>query len=178
MTDTERYLVAGSLILCRDCQAPTQHIVKNFGTRVPTLADLTLEASIHETENHEATFESPAAPNRDAALKASTELASRAGRVTEEIRSREGYFSAWKEETAYRDGLLNGMGGTSGDLSSLLGPDAVQPLARALKAVAAMGKEYPELVQDHDRKSCADFTCEVFGHLVDVANAVTRQLDQ
>lgn len=178
MTNTERYSMAGSLLFCRDCGTNARFIVTDFGPTEVSLSDIEVEAAMHEGEKHETTFETPATTNIEAAAKASTQLALRAERVAEEIRSRQGYFACYKEETAYRDGLLNGMGGTSGDLASLLGPDAVQPLARALKALAETGREYPELVQDHDRKSCADFTCEIFGHLVEVARGVAGQLDQ
>lgn len=176
MTDFERYSVAGSLLLCRDCgNDGARFIVKDFKPHEVSLLDVQTEAGIHESERHEPTFDSPAAPNVDVAVMAALELGRCVAHVQEGL-DHSDFYRCYPKETAYRDGMANGMGGAAGELAGLLGPDAVRPLARALRAVATMGRDYPELVQDHDRRSCDDFTCEVFGHLVDVAKAVTGQL--
>lgn len=176
MADLERYEVAGPLLLCRTCGAGgTRFIVKDFGHRTIDVAELHTEVFIHETDHHEAVFENNATENAGAALRSSQALSERADRVAREIRDDE-YYACYADETAYRDGMVNGMGGAAGDMASLLGPQAVRHLARALEYIAATGRDYPELIQDHNRKTCDDFTCYLYGELVEIARDVDRQL--
>lgn len=176
MTDLERYEMAGPVLLCRTCGKPGQrHIVHNFKTLVPTLMDIVVEAGVHENTKHEAVFENNATENCGAALRSSDALARLAEAVDRDVRTKE-YYACYPKATAYRDGMVNGMGGNAGDMAGLLGPEAVRALASALGEVARMGRDYEELIQDHNRKTCADFTCTVWGHLVDLGRAVDRQL--
>ncbi|MCX4232071.1 hypothetical protein [Streptomyces ortus] len=46
------------------------------------------------------------------------------------------YWGSYPKESAWRDGLTNGMGGASGDLAGALPPPAVRELARWLRAEA------------------------------------------
>lgn len=176
MADLTRYEVAGSLLLCRTCgTGGARHIVKDFGRQTIDVAEMHVEIFIHETDQHEPVFENNATENAEAAKRASQELAKCAEDVVWDMREGE-YYRCYPADTAYRDGMMNGMGGPAGKMAGLLGPDAVRALSRALAEIAAMGKDYPELIQDHNRKSCDDFTCFVFGHLVDVGRAVSEQL--
>ena len=176
MTDLERYELAGTLLLCLTCgKGNTRHIVHNFGPAVPSLMDVTVEAGVHESTKHEVVFQNNATANCDAALRSSEALARLAEVAGLDVR-RDEYYRCYEPATAYRDGMVNGMGGNAGDLAGLLGPEAARHLAKALGEVSRMGREYEELVQDHNRKTCADFRCTVWGHLVDIAHAVDRQL--
>lgn len=60
-------------------------------------------------------------------------------------------------------------------LNAILGPEGVKALMKALREVESMGEDYPELIQDHDRATCDDYTCFVFGHLIDFARSASRQ---
>lgn len=176
MADLERYEIAGSLLLCRTCgEGGARHIVKDFGRQTIDVAEMHTEIFIHETNRHEVVFENNATRNVEAAKRASQELTKRADAAGRDVSGSE-YYRCYPSRTAYRDGMLNGMGGAAGDLAAILGPEAVHPLAEALKKIAAMGKDYPELIQDHNRKTCDDFLCFIYGHLVDVARAVDSQL--
>lgn len=177
MADLERYEMAGALLLCRTCgKGGTRFIVKDFGRQTVDVAEMYTDISIHETDRHEVVFENNATENCGAALRSSQALSEFIGKVDRDLRE-DRYYACYPVETAYRDGMVNGMGGATGDLASLLGPDAARPLARALAYISAMGKEYPELIQDHNRKTCDDFCCYLYGELVAVARAVDRQLD-
>lgn len=177
MADLERYEVAGSLLLCRTCgKGGTRHIVKDFGRQTIDVAEMHVEISVHETDVHEAVFANDATENARAALRASQALAARAEAADIDVRMDE-YYACYPDETAYRDGMLNGMGGSAGDLAAVFTPQAARALSRALAEIHAMGKGYDELIRDHNRKTCDDFTCFIFGHLVDVARAVESQLD-
>lgn len=172
----DRYEVAGSLLLCRSCgTGGTRHIVKNFGQQTIDVAEMQTEIFIHETDRHEVAFENNATENCEAARRSSEALARLADAVTHDVRTKE-YYACYPRGTAYRDGMVNGMGGNAGDMAGLLGPEAAHALARALAEVARMGRDYEELVQDHNRKTCDDFTCTVWGHLVDAARAIDGQL--
>lgn len=176
MTDLERYELAGTLLLCRTCgKNNTRYIVHNFGPAVPSLMDITVEAGVHENRKHEVVFQNNATANCDAALRVSEVLARLAEAADLDVRSDE-YYRCYDPATAYRDGMVNGMGGNAGDLAGLFGPEAVRPLATALGEIARMGRDYEELVQDHNRNTCADFQCTVWGHLVDIARAIDAQL--
>lgn len=176
MADLDRYEVAGSLLLCRTCgRGGTRHIVKNFGQQTIDVAEMHTEIFIHETDHHEVVFENDASENAGAALRASQALGSRAEKVAQSVREDE-YYACYPDETAYRDGMVNGMGGEAGELASLFGPDAARHLSRALAYISAMGKDYPELIRDHNRKTCDDFTCYLYGELVEIARAVDGQL--
>lgn len=177
MADLERYEVAGALLLCRSCgTGGTRHIVKNFGRQTIDVAELHVDISIHETDCHEVVFENNATVNAEAARRSSQALAARAERAAKDVREDE-YYACYPDETAYRDGMVNGMGGAAGDLASLLGPETARHLARALEYISSMRVEYPELIQDHDRKVCDDFNCYLHGELVEIARIVARQLD-
>jgi hypothetical protein len=176
MADLERYEIAGSLLLCRTCgTGGARHIVKDFGRQNINAAEMDVEISIHETDHHEVVFENDATENAGAAMKASQALAARAEAAARSVREDE-YYHCYPDETAYRDGMLNGMGGEAGDLAALLGPKAARVLARALKRIAEMGRDYPELIQTHNRNTCNDFTCFLYGDLVEIAHAVEGQL--
>lgn len=176
MTDLERYELAGTLLLCRTCGAGgTRYIIHNFGPMIPTLMDVMVEAGVHENTKHEAVFENNATENCAAAQRSSEALARLAEATDRDVRTDQ-YYACYEPATAYRDGMVNGMGGNAGDLAGLLGPETVRPLALALGEIARMGREYEELVQDHNRKTCADFQCTVWGHLVDIGRAVDAQL--
>lgn len=176
MADLERYEVAGPLLLCRTCgKGGARHIVKNFGRQTIPAAEMHTEIFIHEADHHEPVYENNATANAEAARRASHVLAKFADDVTSDMRESE-YYRGYPEATAYRDGMVNGMGGPAGEMAGLLGPDAVRALSRALERISEMGKDYPELIQDHNRKTCDDFTCFIFGHLVDVARAVDEQI--
>lgn len=177
MADLERYEVAGSLLLCRTCgTGGARHIVKNFGRQTIDVAEMHVDISIHEANSHEVTFENNATANAEAALRSSQALTERAERAARDVREDE-YYACYPDETAYRDGMTNGMGGAAGDLASLFGPEAARHLARALAYISSMRTEYPELIQDHNRKTCDDFNCYLHGELVEIARAVARQLD-
>lgn len=176
MADLERYEVAGALLLCRTCgSGGTRHIVKNFGRQTIDVAEMHVEIFIHESDCHEVVFENNATGNADAALRSAKALAERAEQVAREVREDE-YYACYPDETAYRDGMVNGMGGAAGDLASLFGPDAARHLARALEHISSMRKEYPELIQNHNRKTCDDFNCYLHGELIEIARAMDRQL--
>lgn len=176
MADLERYEIAGALLLCRTCgKGGARHIVKDFGRQTIDVAEMHTEVSIHETERHEVVFEDNATENAGAAKRVSQELAQRADAVARNMRESE-FFRCYPAATAYRDGMENGMGGASGAMAGLLGPEVVRALSRALGRVAEMGKDYPELIQDHNRKTCDDFMCFIYGDLIDAARAVDSQL--
>ena len=176
MADLTRYEVAGSLLLCRTCgKGGARHIVKDFGRQTIGMADLDVEISIHETDRHEPVFEGDAAQIAETAMEASLALAGRAEAAARSVRD-DAYYACYPKATAYRDGMVNGMGGEAGDLAALLGPDAARPMARALKLISEMGRDYPELIQDHNRSTCADFTCSLYGEMVERARAVNGQL--
>jgi hypothetical protein len=176
VADLSRYEVAGQLLLCRTCgKGGTRGIVKNFGRQTIDVAEMNTEISIHEADHHGVVFENDAAENAEAARRASQALASRADAVSRDLRESE-YYRCYPAATAYRDGMLNGMGGEAGDLAGVLGPDAARALSRALAHIAAMSKDYPELIRSHNRDTCDDFACFIFGHLIDVARAVDDQL--
>lgn len=176
VADLERYEMAGSLLLCRACgKGGTRMIVKDFGPMTPTLMDLNVEAGVHESERHEPVFESPAEPNIQAARRSALRLGILAAKVERDVERME-YYRCYPDATAYRDGMVNGMGGHTGDLAGLLGPQMVRPLVRILWRVTEMGKDYPELVIDHDRASCDDFNCLTYGDLIEIAKAIEAQL--
>lgn len=178
MTDLERYEVAGTLLLCRACGKPGErYTIHDFGPLVPTLMDITVEAGAHENTKHEAVFENNATENCAAAQRSSEALGRLAEAADRDVRN-DPYYALYPAVTAYRDGMVNGMGGNAGDLAGLFGPSAARSLALALGEVARMGHDYEELVQDHNRKTCADFTCTVWGHLVDIAREIDRQLPE
>lgn len=54
-----------------------------------------------------------------------------------------------------------------------LPPEATAALVRLLREAAATGRQYPGLIQDHNRKTCDDFTCAIHGHVMDLARALT-----
>lgn len=168
--------MVGALLMCRECGRPGgRYLIKNFGPQVPTLMDITVEAEIHENDRHAPVFENNATANCEAARRSSEALSRLAEAVDHDVRTRE-YYACYPVGTAYRDGMVNGMGGSAGDMAGLLGPGAVRPLAQVLGEIARMGHDYEELVQDHNRKTCSDFECTVWGHLVDIARAVDGQL--
>lgn len=176
MANLERYEVAGPLLLCRTCGTGNAlHILKDFGRQTIDVAEVWVEISIHEADRHDVVYRNGATENCEAAHRSSLKLAELAEAAARDVRT-DTYYACYPPQTAYRDGMANGMGGNAGDMAGLLGPDAVRALAKALAEVRVMGRDYPELVQDHNRKTCADFTCSVFGHLVDVARAVDGQL--
>lgn len=176
MADLERYEVAGSLLLCRTCgKGGGRYRVYDFGRQLMTLSEVQVEADLHETAHHEPEFASNAAENCKAARRSSEVLAKLAEATARDVRT-EDYYTFYDPATAYRDGMVNGMGGNAGYMAGLLGPEAARPLALALGEVARMGRDYEELVQDHNRKTCDDFNCFMFGHLVDIAKAVEAQL--
>lgn len=176
MTDLDRYEIAGPLLVCRTCgPGGTRYIVKDFGRRTIGMAEMHTEMSLHESASHEVAFENDASANAEAAGRASRALARCADKVAFELDEND-YYRRYLPGTAYRDGMRDGMGGAVGEMAGLLGPEAVRALSAALKQVEAMGRDYPELVQSHHRATCDDFTCLVFGHLVDVARAVEGQL--
>lgn len=178
MTDLERYEVAGTLLLCQTCgKGGTRYRVYDFGRQTMTLMEIEVEASLHESAHHEVVFESNATENCAAALRSSRALARLAEAADRDVR-RDQYYRCYPVATAYRDGMVNGMGGNAGDLAGLFGPEAARALAKALEYVSQMGRDYEELVQDHNRSTCADFLCGTWGHLVDIARAVDRQLPE
>ncbi|MCP9209518.1 hypothetical protein [Streptomyces cucumeris] len=177
MANLERYEVAGSLLLCRTCGVgDTRHIVKNFAPQTIGVAEMHVEIAIHENDFHEAVFANDATENAMAAKRASRALALRAEAAAQEVRDN-AYYACYPVQTAYRDGVVNGLGGSAGDLAGVLAPEVAHALARALDEVHVMGRSYDELIRDHDRKTCDDFTCSIFGYLVDVARAVDAQLN-
>jgi len=177
MADLSRYeMIAGSVIVCNDCHnGEHREVVHAFKGTSFSVEDMRTEIEVHEWDRHEPVFENNATANAGAALRSSQALSERADRVAREVRDDE-YYACYADETAYRDGMVNGMGGAAGDMASLLGPQAVHHLARALEYIAAMGRDYPELIQDHNRKTCDDFTCYLYGELVEIARDVDRQL--
>jgi len=86
------------------------------------------------------------------------------------------FYQVYAPETAWRDGMVNGMGGAAGAMAGLIDPKAAIALARLLREVESMGARYPELVRDHDRKVCGDHTCSVFGMAVEIAKAIKTLL--
>jgi len=176
MTDLDRYEIAGSLLLCRTCgTGGARYIVKDFGRRTIRVAEMHTEMSVHESASHEVVFENDASSSTKAAGRASRALARCVDKVAFELGESD-YYRCYPPVTAYRDGMVNGMGGAAGEMAGLLGPEAVRALSAALGQVEVMGRDYLELVQSHHGATCDDFTCLVFGHLVDVARAVERQL--
>jgi hypothetical protein len=73
-----------------------------------------------------------AAPELTAAADTLESLA----RAAEQDLATADYWKGYNPATAWRDGLTNGMGGTSGDLAGALPPGAVLELARWLRAEA------------------------------------------
>jgi hypothetical protein len=176
VTDFERYEMAGSLLLCRDCGAGgTRHIVKNFGQRTVGMAEADTEMFIHESDHHEPVFADNMSEVARAAKRVSLMLAAHAEAVAFDVRNGD-YYRCYDPAFAYRDGMVNGMGGATGDMAALFGPEVVKVISRALKDIAAMDKDYSELIQDHNRKTCDDFTCFIFGHLVEIARLIDSQL--
>jgi hypothetical protein len=176
MTDLERYEMAGALLLCRTCgKEGNRYRVYDFGRYTMTLMDIHVEAGLHESAHHEPVFENNATENCAAALRSSQALARLAEAADRDVRTDQ-YYACYPRATAYRDGMVNGMGGNAGDLAGLLGPETARALAESLEYVSKMGRDYEELVQDHNRNTCADFLCGTWGHLVDIAHAVDRQL--
>lgn len=176
MADLERYEIAGSLLLCRTCGMDgTRRIVKDFGHQTIDVAEIHTEIFIHKTNHHEVVFENNATENAETAKRVSRELARCASNVTFELREND-YYRRYPSATAYRDGMRDGMGGPVGEMAGLLGPEVARALSRALERVAEMGKDYPELIQDHNRKICDDFMCIIYGDLIDTARAVDGRL--
>lgn len=176
MADLERYEIAGSLLLCRTCgTGGARYIVKDFGRQTVGVAEAYTEIFIHETDHHEVVFKNDATANVESAKRASQALARRADGVARDLREHD-YYKCYPAETAYRDGMVNGMGGNAGDMAGLLGPDVARVLSQALAQIALMGKDSPELIPDHNRKTCDDFTCFIYGYLVDIARSVDAQI--
>ncbi|MFE0472412.1 hypothetical protein ACFW2V_12430 [Streptomyces sp. NPDC058947] len=176
MVDLDRYEVAGPLLLCRTCRADsTRFIVKSFPRRTIDMTELHAEMLRHENEHHEAALENDAEKNAEVAGRAARTLLRRSVVAARELRESK-YYACYPTATAYRDGMVNGMGGAAGDMAGLLGPDAVRALSKALEQVVTVSKECPELIQDHDRESCSDLTCDAYGHLIAVARAIDGQL--
>lgn len=172
----ERYEVAGSLLLCRTCgQGGARYIVKNFGRQTIDVAEMHTEMFVHESGHHEVVFENNATENAQTARRVAEVLAKHADGVARDVRESD-YYRCYPSATAYRDGMVNGMGGPAGEMAGLLGPDVVRSLSQALGRIAAMGRDYSELIQDHDRKVCDDFNCFIYGDLINVARAVDSQL--
>lgn len=178
MADLSRYELLAGVILCKDCPKDSaKGVVATFdNTSLVPFDEMSAEIAIHEGTHHEATFEDTASETGKILRRTSKALKWRAEAVQREIDSTD-FFKCYNPETAYADAMLNGMGGTSGDMASLLGPDVALILAQALREVSEMDGRYDELIQDHNRKTCDDFTCFVFGYLVDIARVIDKQLD-
>lgn len=73
-----------------------------------------------------------AAPELTAAADTLESLA----RAAEQDVATSDYWKCYLPETAWRDGLTNGMGGASGDLAGALSPAATLELSRWLRAEA------------------------------------------
>jgi hypothetical protein len=178
VADSSRYeVLAGCFLVCRDCGVgKRRHIVAAFSTERFIVEDLNTEVAIHENDAHDPVFdEATADPNAVAAERSAKALSGLADRAERELLEND-YYRAYEPAFAYRDGMVNGMGGPTGDMASLLGPVAVRALALALTEIYLMDRNYSELIADHNRKICEDHTCSVFGHLVDVARAVSSQI--
>jgi hypothetical protein len=178
VTDLGRYQILAGVILCKDCPKDSmKKVVATFdNTSYVPFDEMNTEIFMHEGKYHEATFEDTASETGKALRRTSEALKQRAEAVQAEIESSD-FFKCYEPETAYADGMLNGMGGTIGDMTSLIGPDVVLILAQALREVSEMDGHYDELIQDHNRKTCDDYTCFVFGYLVDIARAIDKQLE-
>lgn len=178
MADLSRYeVIGGSVIVCNDCRnGEHREVVHAFKGASFSVEELHTEITMHEWDRHEPEFADNADGNGLAAKRASEALAVHVQKVEEDVRNDE-YYACYPPATAYRDGMVNGMGGSTGDMASLLGPEAVRAIVGALGEIAAMDKNYAELISDHNRKTCEDHTCSIFGHLVDLARAVDAQLD-
>src|SRR5690606_38761938 len=125
MADLSRYeMIAGSVIVCNDCHnGEHREVVHAFKGTSFSVEDMRTEIEVHEWDRHEPVFENNATANAGAALRSSQALSERADRVAREVRDDE-YYACYADETAYRDGMVNGMGGAAGDMASLLGPQA------------------------------------------------------
>jgi peptidoglycan/xylan/chitin deacetylase (PgdA/CDA1 family) len=178
MADLSRYsVIVGSVVTCNDCaKANKNRVVYVFGEATFSVDEMNSEILMHEWDHHEPEFADNADGNGLAAKRASEALAKHVERVEEDVRTGD-YYACYPPATAYRDGMVNGMGGSTGDMASLLGPEAVRAIVGVLSEVAAMDKNYSELIADHNRKTCEDHTCSIFGHLVDLARAVDAQLE-
>lgn len=86
------------------------------------------------------------------------------------------FYRAYDSDTAWRDGMVNGMGGAAGDLAGLLNPESVLGLAVLLREVQSMGANYPEMLREHDRATCGDHACSVFGAAITIAKDIKRTL--
>jgi hypothetical protein len=177
MADLSRYeVIAGSVIVCNDCRnGEHREVVHAFKGASFSVEEMHTEITMHEWDRHEPEFADNADGNGLAAKRAAEALAEHAEKVEDDLRT-DRYYACYPPATAYRDGMVNGMGGATGDMASLLGPDAVRAIVGALTEIAAMDKNYAELISDHNRKTCEDHTCSIFGHLVDLARAVDAQL--
>lgn len=123
-----------------------------------------------ETESTETLTENTLALRQSAAM---LEIHGRAAQV-DVLGS--AFYREYNTETAWRDGMRNGMGGAAGDLAGLIDPFTALSLAKLLREVESMGVRYPELVRDHDREVCGDHTCSVFGTAIQVAKGIKTVL--
>ncbi|MGA5330978.1 hypothetical protein ACPCJT_20335 [Streptomyces griseoincarnatus] len=79
------------------------------------------------------------------------------------------YWKPYAPATAWRDGLTNGMGGTSGDLAAVFSPATAHALALLLRGVLSQAHE-----SGHEECSswCSPETCDLSAAL-----AVARQIN-
>lgn len=138
------------------------------------VADVDTEIQVHEHLYHAPVFEDNASEVGLMLRRVAKALKWRAEAARREL-VESYFFKAYNPETAYADGMLGGMGGPVGDMAALLGPDATLMLAQALHEASEMDGQY-DVIQDHDRTNCDDFTCSVFGALVEAARAIDKQL--
>lgn len=184
MADLSRYeMVKGDRLACRTCgDDEGSKVIHDFADGplgllpepIP-MEEINFQIFAHESDFHQPVFEDTASEVGLAAKRVSRILGERADAAQHDV-DNDDYFRYYDPATAYRDGMDNGMGGATGKLAALLGPDVAKVLAKALAEIAEMDGQYDELIQDHNRKTCDDFTCFVFGHLVDIARIIDRQL--
>lgn len=74
-------------------------------------------------------------------LTAAADVLERLARAAQTDVDTGSYWSSYQPATAWRDGLTNGMGGTSGDLAAALPPAAVLELSRWLRSAARDARE-------------------------------------
>lgn len=177
MTTSGRYQIIAGTVLCRNCSDDSGgRVVFTFDELSPLPVDeMNDEIRFHEDARHEVAFEDNASETGRILRRASKVLKGHAEAVQQALVTNE-FFKRYGQENAYADAMTNCMGGPAGDMAALLGPDVATTLAKALREVSEMDGRYDELIQDHDRSVCDDFTCFVFGHLVEIARAVDKRI--
>lgn len=177
MADLTRYRIVAGVIMCDTCTAGSKRkIVAVYkDTLNISVADVDTEIQVHEHLYHTPVFEDNATEVGLILRRVAKALKWRAEAAQRELTDNP-FFKAYRPETAYADGMINGMSGATGDMAALLDPNATLILAQALHEASEMDGQC-DVIQDHDRTDCDDFTCSVFGALVELARIIDKRLE-